>query len=428
MNENSAVNSENSDYLVFPDQAEGYRILSHDLYKRGNIPLMMGALRRAFLITHDYVVEDLHSLVMFFYTLKDYDNVVTLWKIILLFCPHWEAGWHDLGVTLNKLCRFQEAQYYIIRAIHIHCEQAEFHCNLAQSLLHLGQWRKGLEEYEWRWKHESMLFQKRDFFVPKWQGQRGQGQKLFIHKEGGFGDTLQYCRFIHSVEKLGWHCIYEVQEELHSFIQHSFPEIEICLSENEVSSFDQWCSSGSLPYLLDTEILTIPDIPYLKTTEAGIRKWSNFLSHFGQVAKVGLVWAGSDLDKSRSIPLHFLNPLFYNKEILFFNLQVGEKSLSKDEVNLSVDLPSDLKNFQDMADLVSCLDLVITVDTAMAHLAGGLGKTVWLLLPFACNWRWFHDRVDSPWYPSMQLFRQSKNGEWPDVIKRVCLSLNSRYS
>jgi hypothetical protein len=261
------------------------------------------------------------------------------------------------------------------------------------------------------------------------------GKRLFVHWEQGFGDTLQFCRYALAVRARGARVILSVQDPLVRLLRGLDPGIEVIGGAETPQSFDYHCPLMSLPLAVGTTLETIPArTPYLSAAPARTAAWSTRLTAVTGL-KVGLVWAGdprphdpasSAIDRRRSIALERLAPLLAEPGVSFFSLQKGSPA------GQLADIPAELRplacmdeagDFADTAALISNLDLVITVDTAVAHLAGALGKPVWILSRFAGCWRWLLERDDSPWYPTARLFRQAEPGDWGPVIAKVATRL-----
>ncbi len=249
-----------------------------------------------------------------------------------------------------------------------------------------------------------------------------------MHHEQGFGDTIQFCRFVPLVTGAG-RIILEVPKPLVRLVSTLAGGAQIISRGDALPAFDLHCPMLSLPAALNIGFHTIPrDIPYLHADADQSRKWRDRLAtHSG--LRVGIAWAGSrgfpSVDRKRSIPLATLRPLLAVPGTTVVSLQKDvTPTVSRDRTSL-LDWTRELRDFADTAALIEALDLVISVDTAVAHLAGALGKPVWVLNRFETCWRWLLNREDSPWYPSLRLFRQTRPGDWTDVIGRVRAELQS---
>jgi len=355
---------------------------------------------------------------------------------------------NNRGNTLLEMCRYQEAagsfEQALARVALATCYQAmglieealaacdavlaaapdnaEAHWNRALLLLLRGDYQAGWKEYEWRWQKRNFTSPRRDFQQPRWNGEPAQGKTILVHAEQGFGDTLQFCRYLPLLTDRGARVIFECHPPLVSLLRSIDSRIVVLGQGNPLPSFDLHLPLLSLPMIFDTSLKTIPvNIPYLKSS-ADISDFSYlFDTH---KFKIGICWAGKSYpDPGRSCPAELLAPLGELDGIAWYSLQTQGKEIPPFPMT---DLEPVIKDFNDTAMLMEHLDLVITVDTAVAHLAGAMGKPAWIMLPYAPDWRWMMERNDSPWYPSMRLFRQPKSGFWYDVIKEVASVLSSK--
>jgi Tfp pilus assembly protein PilF len=324
----------------------------------------------------------------------------------------------------------------IFRVTQVHAE-----ANLLAGYLELcrGNFEQGWLLHEWRWKNEPFNKYKMPHEKPLWSGHESLlGKKIWILYEQGVGDTFQFCRYLLILVRMGASVFFTVEEPMISILQKSFLKYDITVSSHRLLpvSYDYYSPLLSLPLACGTtNIDKIPcDIPYIEADDLQVAKWREKILHVQTKIRVGLVWAGNqnfNADKDRSLLLTQLASLFENNHsIQFFSLQKGESAKQLQErnscgwSNLAVaDYTSDLHDWEDTAALIANLDLVISVDTAVAHLAGAMGKPVWLLSRFNGCWRWLEDRTDSPWYPTMRIFRQPKAGDWDSVIEQVKLAL-----
>ncbi|WP_136524498.1 tetratricopeptide repeat protein [Geomonas ferrireducens] len=304
-------------------------------------------------------------------------------------------------------------------------DDADAHWNRALALLLAGDFKTGWSEYQWRWKKESFTSPRRAFETPAWDGAPLNGKRILVHGEQGYGDTIQFARYLPMVAQRGGVVIAECQSAALIPLMESIPGVsEVCVMGEELPPFDLESPLLSLPHIFGTELDTVPDrVPYLAPPPERLAHWREKLS--GDPGfKVGLVWAGKPLpDPFRSCPIAELTPLSEVPGVTLYSLQVGEEGAKAHECPGLVDLTAGIRDFGDTAALIAGLDLVISVDTSVAHLAGALGKPVSLLLPMAGDYRWLVAREDSPWYPTMRLFRQKLQGEWGEVVQRVRAAL-----
>jgi len=293
------------------------------------------------------------------------------------------------------------------------------------SLLLTGDFGRGWIEYEWRRKGASTGPSRRDFPQPLWLGDKKIADKtILLHSEQGFGDTIQFCRYVPLVAARGARVVLEVEQPLRDLLTGLAGATRVTAKGNPLPDFDLQCSLLSLPLAFRTQLETIPSaMPYLRAPDQALLKWGTRLPAKRR-PRIGIAWAGNSKhirDRERSIDLRCLLPLL-DVDATFVSLQKEVGATDTATLRESADIihfGHELDGFSDTAALISHLDLVISVDTAVAHLAGGLGKPVWILLAHVPDWRWLLDRDDSPWYPTARLFRQSETREWDSIIKRV---------
>jgi hypothetical protein len=292
-----------------------------------------------------------------------------------------------------------------------------------------GDFKHGFAEYEWRWESEQLRANKRNFPQPLWRGQESvAGKTVLLHAEQGMGDTIQFCRYAPLLAERGARVILEVQKPLRELLSTLAGVAQVVSAGDPLPDFDMHCPLLSLPLAFETEPAAIPAAtPYLSASPQLLKDWERRLGPHDR-PRVGLVWSGSTFlknDRNRSIALSALLPLL-DIDATFISLQKDVRA--KDAVTLQDrtdirDVRDELKDFTDTAALVSHLDLVISVDTSVGHLAGALAKPVWMLLPYVPDWRWQLDRDDSPWYPTARLFRQDEARSWQGVVARVHAAL-----
>ena len=357
------------------------------------------------------------------------EKSVQVYQKAIQIQPDYAEAYFNLGNSLREQGKLKESTQALQKAIQIQPDYADAHFNLAMLLLLQGQFVEGWEKYEWRWD-SSLQSQKRNFKRPLWDGTSLSGKSILIYAEQGFGDSIQFARYIDLFPDTAT-IIVACQPELKSLLK-SIDRIGTLVTKGEdIPNFDFHAPIVSLPHIFGTVLETIPaKIPYLYPD-----KNSDFeiLSDDERDLKVGITWAGSPThinDRNRSISLNDFKCLLDIEGCEFFSLQVGEHHRDIKQCGYSriiKDLGKQFTNFHHTASVILQLDLVISVDTAVAHLAGALGKPVWTLLPFVPDWRWMLNRSDSPWYPSMTLFRQRKRGDWHSVFQEIRLTL-TQYS
>jgi Tfp pilus assembly protein PilF len=331
---------------------------------------------------------------------------------------------NNRGNALRALNRLDDAYTSYQLAIRYASDYADAHWNASLCALLAGNYQQGWQQYEWRWASE-LKTEKRSFAQPQWDGAASlQGKIILLHAEQGYGDTLQFCRYANLVKALGATVILETQPQLVKVLAE-LKGVDVLVARGDLlPKFDYHCPLLSLPNILATDLDSIPAaLAYLMSNTKRTSVWQARLGVRSKL-RVGLVWAGSlshKNDHNRSIPLESLKAIFA-QDANFYSLQKelrdGDKKLIQQHPQLDP-LGKYIKDFTDTAALISLMDVVITVDTAVAHLAGAMGKPVWVLLPYSPDWRWMLNREDSPWYPTARLFRQLSIGDWSAVVADV---------
>jgi len=360
--------------------------------------------------------------------LASYDKAIAL-------RPDYAEVYNSRGNTLVVLRRLKEALANYDQTIALKPDYAEAYWNQSLCLLLMGHFEQGWRQYEWR-KRRNKPIAARSYTQPLWLGEENiAGKTLFIYSEQGLGDTIQFCRYAKLVADLGAQVILEGQKPLMSVLADLSGVARLAEPESALPPFDYQCPLLSLPLAFKTTLSNIPNtIPYLKSSTDKSRLWKEKLGETNK-PRVGLVWSGGfrpnqpelwSVNSRRNIPLARLAALKH-PDVEFYSLQKGEPAESElaelirhnwDGPHI-IDVTRELNDFSDTAALIDNLDLVISVDTSTAHLAGALGKPVWILNRFDTCWRWLLDRTDSPWYPTAKLYRQERAGHWDDVVQQI---------
>jgi len=364
--------------------------------------------------------------------LTRYEEALASFERALQLKPEHAEVLNNRGNTLQDLNRPGEALKSFERALQIRPDYAEAHWNEGLCRLLMGDFAGGWPKYEWRWKREPGSSSLRNFAQPLWLGkEKLEGKTILLHAEQGLGDTIQFCRYVRQVAALGVRVVLEVQTPLKTLLQ-DLTGASLVLGRGErLPDFDFHCPLMSLPLALQVDKASISGSAYLRSDPKKLAAWQARLGAT-HPRKVGLVWSGSaghPHDRSRSLVLEDIRKLV-TPQARYYCLQkewrAAESPALTSASGIEV-LGDSLKDFSDTAAVVSLMDLVITVDTSVAHLAGAMGKEVWILLPFSPDWRWLLDRNDSPWYSSARLFRQPALGDWGSVLAQVQAALKSRF-
>jgi tetratricopeptide (TPR) repeat protein len=356
------------------------------------------------------------------------DEAIGAYDKALALRPGFAQAWFNKGKALGALERYLEADkaYDQALAINPDYEEAKWH----QSWVKLvqGDFAAGSPLFEARWRVPALGNQRRYPQLPQWLGQAPlAGKRLLLYAEQGLGDTLQYCRYVPVLQAMGSTVSLAVQAPLVPLLQDQWPEVRVSAAFDDMSDFDWATPLMSLPLALGTILETIPPAPYLQLPEG-----DTTILQTGR-PQVGLVWSGSTghkNDKARSMALSVLAPLLelsIDWVCLQPELREVDQAWLADHPAVTLARPA-LPDFAVTARIIAGLDWVVTVDTAVAHLAGALGKPVWLLLPTGADYRWLLARADTPWYPSMRLFRQTHRGDWPGVVAQVSEAIQDKIT
>lgn len=367
-------------------------------------------------------------------------------KQAITFDTHAIEAYMNLGLTLYCQNKISEATSYFKKALSLDPQSHIVKWNYSQALLKNGDYELGWKYYENRLKTDTYI----DSFLgeryrhdKKWQqGENIAGKKIVVHAEQGLGDTLQFVRFIPLLAARGATVILDCQAELTSLLA-SVPGVSQAINyKDALPPHDLYISMMSLPALCNITLQTIPaDIPYVTPNKNLVEYWKKTLGQHNQF-RVGLVWAGNPrrghkdswgyyIDQRRRMSLEELKPLSFLDNIQWFSLQ---KSMSSEKIKIDdahfpfLDYTDQFHTFEDTAAFITQLDLIITVDTSVAHLAGAMGKPVWVFSRFDGCWRWLLNRSDSPWYPTLRLFRQKVPGDWNVVVSEVKMALEEIVS
>ena len=331
--------------------------------------------------------------------------------------------------TLRELGRIEEARAIQERLVKDFPGDFTFRFDLSQTLLQLGEYERGWREYRHRYRmpHTSSL--ERKIQHPRWDGRPLEGRRILLHDEQGYGDTFQFLRFVPQVKERGGHVILEVHPVMLGLARTLGGYDHLIGRDRVPPAFDLHCELMNLPMVLGLRLADLPGpVPYLTADPALVERWRKRLEPLRRPL-VALAWAGSAThphDRKRSLSLARLAPLGA-AGVTFVSIQKGPEAAQAEAPppGLSlVNLAPENRNFDDAAAILSVVDVLVSIDSSPVHLAGALGRPVWTMLSFVPEWRWLFARENSPWYPTMRLFRQPSRGDWPAVLERVARELS----
>ena len=369
-----------------------------------------------------------YNLGVLFQMQNDVDHACEFYQKAAEHKPEIPDAHNNLGKLHHDRNQLAQAIWHYNRAIQLSPEHTDAHFNRSLSYLAAGRYAEGWKGYEWRFKRKEWkkIYPHR-LQARRWDGSDFSGKTLLVHSEQGFGDTLQFIRYLPQVKAKGGTVVFEMRPELYNLLK-DFPGVDrgvpMSFEQPPLQAYDAYVPLMSLCGIFGTTLETIPNsVPYIHVSSEKREHWGLRIS--GSELKIGLAWAAKTTYKhEKSCLLENFFPLMDLPGTQFYGLQKGNaaeqlKNLSSYMINLG----EEFETFADTAGAIDCLDLVISVDTAVAHLAGSMGKPVWVLLPFSADWRWLLERRDSPWYPTMRLFRQSQPGDWKPVMLQLHMEL-----
>jgi Flp pilus assembly protein TadD len=412
-----------------PNYPEAYINLGNTLQALGRPAEAEASCREALRLRPD-IPEAHNSLGCALQALGRAAEAETSYRKAVRLRPNFPEAHNNLGTALNALGRPAEAEANCREALRLRPDDPEAHFTLGHALLLASRFEEGWKEFEWRWQTKQLSGRARNFSAPLWNGEAIGDRVILLHAEQGFGDTLQFCRYVPLIA-CGARIILEVQAPLVRLLSRLPGIMEIVAHGDRLPPFDLHCPLLSLPRAFGTTLDTIPTAsPYLSADPTLAAHWRERLAGLDGL-RVGLVWAGSQrlnrpeeasFDHRRSIAIDAMAPLSEASGVNFISLQKYEQTAQATPPPRGMtlhDFTADLHDFEDTAALIVNLDLVISIDTSVAHLAGALGKPVWLLNRFDTCWRWLLNRDDSPWYRTLRQFRQPGPGDWNSVIREV---------
>ena len=367
-----------------------------------------------------------YNLGLVLQNLDQPEEAIRAYRAALAVRPDYVDALVNLGELHQGRLDLDAAVRFCEEAIRLRPDSAEAHWQLGTALLARGDFVRGWREYEWRWKLPDFATPQAGQGRPLWDGADLHGQRILLHAEQGFGDFIQFIRYAPLVARRGGEVIVGCPPPLLSLLATVPGVKQVVTDRTALPPFAVQAPVLSLPAIFRTTLANLPrEVPYLSAPASGLV----LPETAGARLQVGLVWAGAAShknDRRRSLPLELLRDWAELPGIQWHSLQVGPRAVDLASLGIAgkfTDWNGRLRDFGDTASMIAQLDLVIAVDTAVAHLAGALSKPVWTLLPFAAEWRWMQGREDSPWYPTMRLFRQSSPGDWPELLGRVKTAL-----
>jgi len=417
-----------------PDFADAYTNLGNALEEQGLSGDAVRCYQQGLAVCADNA-QLWYNLGTLFVELQRLPEAVKALQQAVALQPDFADAYANLGNALQSQGKAEDAIAAYDRAIMLQPAKPELYCDRSLAILLSGDLARGFAEFRWRtkvsrYRHAYEWWDEQ----PQWHGENFTGKRLLVYDEQGFGDVLQFCRYLPLVKAWGGSVQFSTKQPLLRLFAN-FPGIDELVEHTSAAiartRFDLVVPLLSLPHIFGTTLRTIPaSVPYL-TADQRLTAWQNKVNGRESDLRVGLVWAGSPGNipgRIRTCGLKAMLPLADIPGVTFYSLQTGEAA---NEANTPppgmrlIDLTDDIADFADTAALIMNLDLVIAVDTAVAHLAGALGKPVWTLLPTAGDWRWLLARNDTPWYPTMRLFRQSTPGNWSGVMTAVAQALRT---
>jgi tetratricopeptide (TPR) repeat protein len=422
-----------------PDYAEAHSNRGNALHELHRFEDALAAYERAIVLQPQFA-EAWSNRGNALQELRRFDEALASYGQSIALRPDCAETHSNRGNALKELCRFDEALASYDRAVTLRPNLADGHFSAALCRLMLGDFERGWQQHEWRWDTAQLRAVKRNFPQPQWRGTDDlAGKIILLHHEQGFGDTLQFCRYVPKVVERAGRVILEVPKALHTLMQSLPGPMQIIATGDPLPDFDVYCPLLSLPLAFATRLETIPpQIPYLSAPADKIEAWRDRLGTHVSL-RVGLVWAGDPrkqtpgahrIDRQRSLTFDQLAPIFAVQDCKFYSLQKGGDAVAQLQDSALrhrvIDWSEDFHDFSDTAALIDNLDLVIAVDTSVAHVAGALGKPLWLINRYNTCWRWLLDRDDSPWYPSLRQFRQDSTRQWDPVMARIAAALQEQ--
>jgi hypothetical protein len=429
----AAVASYDRAVAINPAYAKAHTNRGVALQELGKLQLALASHDRAIAIDPNHA-DAYSNRGIALHAMRRLEDAVASYEKAIAIQPSFVAAYYNRGLAFHELRRPSAALASFDQATAIDPGSAQAHFNKSLTLLLEGDFQQGLPLYEWRWKTEKSKPRVRNFEQALWLGEEPvAGKAILLHSEQGFGDAIQFCRYAERVAALGARVILEVPEPLLGVLSGLDGDMELVAKGKPLPAFDYHCPLLSMPLAFKTDTTSIPaSQSYLRSDSTKVAEWEQRIGAKTK-PRVGLVWSGNAdhvNDHNRSIALSALvAQLPDTLEYVSLQKEVRDSDRPVLESNGHIRHFGDaLKDFGDTAALCELMDVVISVDTSVAHLSGALGMPTWVLLPYVPDWRWLLDRDDSPWYPSVSLYRQSDDREWVNVLEQVKADLVNRYN
>ena len=427
-NFNQSIHCYEKAIKIDPNSATAHYNLGCVWYTLRDYQKAIDCFQKAIKIKPKYY-KAVYNLGSALYRIRELDNSIDAFQKALEIQPDTIDIYTNIGACYGKKGELETAISWHQKSIEASPDYADGHYNMGISLLLGGRLRDGFQKYEWRLKRPD--FPTPGYEQPLWDGTPFKNQTLLAYMEQGFGDAIQFVRYLPKVKALGGTVLLVCHPSVVRLLQTSSGVDQVIPEDHPLPFFDYHISLMSLPAIFKTGMDTIPnETPYLSAPYDIPEKLDHHINKHRKSFNLGFVWAGNPSNKhdhDRSIPLYMFASIANIEGIQMFSLQKDKADNSHDLFSF-VDLSAFLQDFSETAYAISKLDLIISVDTAVAHLAGALHRPTWLLLPKIPDWRWLMDRADSPWYASIQLFRQKTAGNWDDVFKDVIQALKIRIN
>jgi len=413
--------------VMHPNVPDLHRNLGVALLRQGKTQEAEVSLRGALALRPEFV-ETLLDLAEVVRAQGNHAEATEMYRRVVELQPTNVTAWVALGLLQQASCDVAGAKASYEHAIELQPGHVEARLLRALILLLQGDYAQGWIEYEWRWQWKGRA--PRRFPRPRWDGAPLHGKTILLHPEQGLGDSIQFIRYAPMVKALGGRVVCITHPPLMRLFRNCDSVDQFIETGQPLPHFDVEAPLMSLPGIFGTTLANIPArVPYIFPPGQTSPVIEQLLSHRGQEIKVGLVWAGGPRAKNdlvRSCPWECFSQLAQVAGVRYYSLQKGPSSAEAGRLAERlplIDLGEALSDFADTASAITHLDLVISVDTAVAHLAGAMGRPVWILLPNMPDWRWLLDRDDSPWYPTARLFRQRQERDWHELLQRVTVAL-----